>query len=103
MRFSYKVLPVIWLSYYQFNKMDVNDLDLKAKLFDKHVQLTWTNLQNVKRYVYKRCKWKRYITTGSTATNNFIDKEFKKELLMYCMHRNNGVYSAFSHEAKVIN
>ena len=86
-------------------KMDVNDLDLKAKLFDKHVQLTWTNLQNVKKYiVYKKGVNGKYITLSSTAANNFIDKEFEKgtSYVLRCI-ANNGVYSAFSREAKVIN
>ncbi|MBK8111194.1 MAG: hypothetical protein IPK46_13085 [Saprospiraceae bacterium] len=86
-------------------KVDVSNLEIQAKLMDKQVHLTWTNLPNVRKYiVYKKGTSGKYITLSSTAANNFIDKDYDKDAsyVLRCI-ANSGVYSAFSREAKVIN
>lgn len=38
-------------------KVDVSNLEIQAKLMDKQVHLTWTNLPNVRKYiVYKKAQ-----------------------------------------------
>lgn len=85
-------------------KVDMHKLNLQATLLGGQVNLRWTHLPNITKYlIYKKSKGGKYITLSSTATNTFIDKKIDREAsyVLRCIN-SNGVYSEFSSEVKVI-